>query len=88
VKEVFDRERQKLAPAETQEDYRRSEFRDPSWNGERMCLTFSGKRSGWTARIALICVGTYRLHKQLKATQPRSSCIPLECPHLRQIIVF
>jgi hypothetical protein len=67
--------------------YRRSEPRDPSSNGSLMRLTFRGKRIGRTARIALICVGTYRLHKQLKATQPRSSCIPLECPHLRQIIV-
>ena len=53
-----------------------------------MRLTFSGRRGGWIARTASICVGMYRLHKQLKATQPRSSCIPLECPHLRQIIAI
>jgi hypothetical protein len=68
--------------------YRRSELRDTSSNGKLMRLTVSGRRGGWTARIELICVGMYRLQEQLKATQPRPSCIPLECPHRRQIIAI
>jgi hypothetical protein len=68
--------------------HRRSELRDASSNGQQMRLTVSGRHGGWTARIALICAGMYRSQEQLKAMQPRSSCIPLECLHRRQIIVI
>jgi hypothetical protein len=32
-------------------------------------------------------LGTYSLHEQSSATQPRSSCIPSVCPHFRQVMV-
>ena len=36
--------------------------------------------------MTFVGAGRYRSHKQSKATQPRSSCIPSVCPHLTQII--
>jgi CRP-like cAMP-binding protein len=42
--------------------------------------------AGQPLRIATAIEAMYRSHKQFKATQLRSSCIPFVCPHLRQII--